>query len=178
MKFATLFSVFAATAQAQDYFFRYQGGNDITDGQRLRGNISDSTYMLTPGVTLPPHSPDDHFLRLYPNKTTDETVSLIRVETHPHPPPVPAYFGLYTSRGFPSLWRLIYTYHPKDLGPGFYKDGWLLRDGSEPDTKRLEFPDVDGGNTLAEDDDDDDDDDKEAKWRWIAVKQVINGIEK
>lgn len=59
MKFATLFSVFAATAQAQDYFFRYQGGNDITDGQRLRGNISDSTYMLTPGVTLPPHSPDD-----------------------------------------------------------------------------------------------------------------------
>ncbi|KAL2184957.1 hypothetical protein L209DRAFT_755862, partial [Thermothelomyces heterothallicus CBS 203.75] len=63
MRFAALLTAFFAAAQAEkDYFFRYSGGNDIIDHQRLRSNIS--IQHTSPGVTLPPYNPKDRKLRV------------------------------------------------------------------------------------------------------------------
>lgn len=63
MKFTALAALCATAVQATDFFFTYDGGNQITNGQRLRGNNSIDYY--SPGVTLPPYNPADRtFLSL------------------------------------------------------------------------------------------------------------------
>jgi lysophospholipase L1-like esterase len=62
MRFTTFATVCLGAVQAQaaqytDYFFRYAGGNDIINGQRLRGNNSIDFY--SPGVTHAPYNPED-----------------------------------------------------------------------------------------------------------------------
>ncbi|KAL2160177.1 hypothetical protein VTH06DRAFT_1833 [Thermothelomyces fergusii] len=166
MKFALLPAFFAA-AQATDYFFRYLGGNEIIDHQRLRGN--NSIQHFSPGVTLPPYNPQDHFLRIYPNTTEAPTappaLELLRVPTQPHPPPVPGYYGLSDAERVPDAYRLVYSYRPDDEGPGFAYRGWRLRPappaGGDPAVLRPEYPAIDGGAAAR----------GRRRWRWIAVRE-------
>ncbi|KAL2195973.1 hypothetical protein P885DRAFT_78901 [Corynascus similis CBS 632.67] len=166
MKFATVLTLFfAAAAQAdKDYFFRYKGGNDILDHQRLRSNIS--IQYASPGVTLPPYNPADHFLRLTTNATACSPAAvLIRVPTNPHPPPVAGYYGLSDREGVPDAFRLIYSYRLDEEGPGFRYTGWKLQrpgrgDSGEPGTLLLRYPIAAAGEKG-----------RKKGWKWIAVKE-------
>ncbi|KAL2175360.1 uncharacterized protein P884DRAFT_286686 [Thermothelomyces heterothallicus CBS 202.75] len=167
MRFAALLTAFFAAAQAEkDYFFRYSGGNDIIDHQRLRSNIS--IQHTSPGVTLPPYNPKDHFMRLYPNATAHPpAVALVIVPTNPHPPP-----------GVPDAYRLVYSYRPDEEGPGFKYAGWRLRPagpGSEPGTLRLRYRIGEGRATAGEGEEEAEGKGGHGKWRWIAVKEKDDG---
>ncbi|AEO61490.1 hypothetical protein MYCTH_2311687 [Thermothelomyces thermophilus ATCC 42464] len=177
MRFAALLTGFLAAAQAEkNYFFRYSGGNDIIDHQRLRSNIS--IQHTSPGVTLPPYNPKDHFMRLYPNATAHPpAVALVIVPTNPHPPPVPGYYGLSDREGVPDAYRLVYSYRLDEEGPGFKYAGWRLRPagpGSEPGTLRLRYPIGEGRAAAGEEEEEEEEEEGKGghgKWRWIAVKE-------
>lgn len=81
MKFTTFAALCLGAAQAQaaqytDYFFRYAGGNDIINGQRLRSN--NSIDFFSPGVTQPPYNPEDR-------KPIKQNPNLLSPHTTPHP---------------------------------------------------------------------------------------------
>ncbi|KAK4032575.1 hypothetical protein C8A01DRAFT_20350 [Parachaetomium inaequale] len=161
MKFTTLLTL-CATAAAQaaqtDYFFRFAGGNAIINGQRLRGNNSISYY--SPGVTRPPYNPDDHFMRLSTNASACSPAAVLTVvPTHPHPPPVPGYYGLSDKEGVPDAYRLVYTYRvAEDYGAGFRYTEWQLRRTGEAGRVLLRYPVAGGG-----------------EWKWIAVREMSGG---
>lgn len=135
----------AASAQATDYFFRFIGGNDVTNNERLR--LNNSIPYFSPGVTAAPHDPADHFSRIYVNETGPATgVFLYVVPTNPHPPPVPGYYALSGADGVPDAYRLVQTYGPDAPGTSFYYRDWdlvssdngkvLLRYGGDPYSER------------------------------------------
>jgi len=164
MKFTALAALCFTAAQAlqTDYFFRYAGGNAIIDHQRLRSNNSIDYY--SPGVTRPPYNPDDHFMRLTTNATACSPAAvLVVVPTHPHPPPVPGYYGLSDREGVPDAYRLVYTYRLDDEGPGFKYTEWALRRTAEKDTVLLRYA---GGGKEG------------GGWRWIAVREKSGDFEK
>ncbi|KAL2135135.1 hypothetical protein VTI74DRAFT_9728 [Chaetomium olivicolor] len=154
MKYTTLLILCVTAAQARtDYFFRFSGGNDVINGQRLRSNNSIDFY--SPGVTRPPYNPEDHFMRASTNATACSPAAvLIVIPTHPHPPPVPGHYGLSDREGVPDAYRLVYTYRPDDEGRGFKYTEWQLRRTNEAGRVLLRYA---GG--------------KEGEWRWIAVKE-------
>ncbi|KAK3368496.1 hypothetical protein B0H63DRAFT_565174 [Podospora didyma] len=148
------------TAQATDYFFRFVGGNTVTNGQRLRFNVS--FPIISPGVTPAPYNPDDHFARIYNNASVSPS-TLYVVPTNPHPPPVPGYYGLSGAEGVPDAYRLIQSYHPSDEGTPFLYQDWKLE------------PSCSGNGTVllryGKD--------PHGEKRWIAVKETTNsGVEK
>ncbi|KXX78187.1 Band 3 anion exchange protein [Madurella mycetomatis] len=146
-----------AIAQSNDYFFRYVGGNAVTDGERLRGNISYPYF--SPGVTPAPHNPADHFKRIYINATAPSVLYV--VATNPHPPPVPGYYGLSNSEGISDAYRLVHSFGPEREGEGFRYLGWEVRRTSD-------------GRALLRYAGDEDN-----EWRWIAVKETTNaGVDK
>lgn len=173
MKLLTLLATAAAAAQAavaapttttsKDYFFRYVGGNDVTSGQRLRTNTSASLDFLSPGVPEPPQNPDDHFMRIHANTTrcSPRTVLYV-VPTHPHPPPVPGYYGLTDREGSGAPtdgYRLVYTYRLEEQGPGFKYTEWALRGAKEGGgAKALRYAGL-----------------SDSEWSWIAVKEETLG---
>ncbi|KAK4103380.1 hypothetical protein N658DRAFT_494716 [Parathielavia hyrcaniae] len=152
---------------AADYFFRLSGSTKFPaiNNQRLRNNAS-----TTPGVTLAPYNPDDHFSRAAVANPDDPYTPLFVVPTNPHPPPVPGYYGL-TSRDVdvPDALRLVYTYRPDDEaaeGRQFYYEEWKLQRAMGrcgPNGKlMLSYRPVTGG-----------------QWRWFAVKETnMLGFEK
>ncbi|KAK3297840.1 uncharacterized protein B0H64DRAFT_393207 [Chaetomium fimeti] len=155
--FATLClgAVQAQAAQRTDYFFRFAGGNDIIDGQRLRSNNSIDFY--SPGVTQPPYNPQDHFMRLSTNATACTPSAILTVvPTKPHPPPVPGYYGLSDLEGVPDAYRLVYTYRLDDAGAGFKYTEWQLARTGEAGRVLLRYA---GGGDGGE-------------WAWIARRET------
>jgi len=145
-----------ARAQSRtDYFFRFIGGNAITDGQRLRGN--NSMRYNSPGATRSPFNPSDHFKRISTDASVPSASAVLNVvPTNPHPPPVPGYYGLSDHDGVEDAYRLVSTYRLDDEGPGFKYRAWELRK-SEGGKVLLRYSgDVDG------------------EWRWIAVRETVS----
>ncbi|KAH6620819.1 hypothetical protein B0J18DRAFT_208751 [Chaetomium sp. MPI-SDFR-AT-0129] len=168
MKFTALVALCATAVQATDYFFTYDGGNQITNGQRLRGNNSIDYY--SPGVTLPPYNSEDHFQRISTNLTTcagpQNPGTLQVVPTHPHPPPVPGYYALSDKEKVGDAYRLVYTYHADDAAESVKYKSWKLHtvgNGSRKDLASLSFE----GEGLNSGD-----------WTWVARKEVSGGFEK
>ncbi|KAK4125383.1 hypothetical protein N657DRAFT_644250 [Parathielavia appendiculata] len=154
---------FWSTAVAAEYFFRFSGSTKYPDinNQRLRSNASD-----TPGVTLAPHNPADHFSRLAVANPSDPYTPLLVVPTNPHPPPIPGYYGLSDRDGVPNALRLVYTYRPEDEGRYFNYREWHLQrllGRCGPNGRLvLSYRPVTG-----------------APWRWFAVKEKTPaGIDK
>ncbi|KAL2265290.1 hypothetical protein VTJ83DRAFT_6390 [Remersonia thermophila] len=176
---ATLTGALAAPAPAQshdarqtlqrDFFFRYVGAG-VIPSDRLRTNTSNLDF-ISPGWTLPPHSDGDHFARAYPDGpgTRCARTTLVVVPTHPHPGPVPGYYGLTDREGvFPAgeAYRLVYTYRLAEQGPGFKHTAWWYRRtqgaGDTFTRARLRYAGL-----------------PEASWRWVAVKTATPaGVEK
>ncbi|KAL2257503.1 hypothetical protein VTK26DRAFT_93 [Humicola hyalothermophila] len=153
---AALASVVAAT-QSTDYFFRYIGGNDVTEGERLRGNISYPYF--SPGVTAAPHNPEDHFNRIQIDASTPSIFYV--VPTKPHPPPVPGYYGLSNAEGVSDAYRLVYSYRPDDEGDGFLYLDWKKRRGCDGKLLLRYSGDMYKG------------------WQWLAVKETTSvGVDK
>ena len=143
-------------ATRTDYFFRYVGGGALLDQQRLRGNISFDFF--SPGAVNPPFNPADHFNRVSTNASVPSDEAILNVvPTHPHPPPVPGYYGLSDKEGIKDALRLIATYHPDTEGAGFQYTGWELRESNGPSGKVLlrYSGDADG------------------EWRWIARREKV-----
>ncbi|KAJ4302006.1 hypothetical protein N0V88_002137 [Collariella sp. IMI 366227] len=123
MKFTSLaLAALSATAVAADYFFVLTTSTKFPsiNNQRLRSNGSD-----TPGVTLAPYNPADHFNRMVVARPQDPLNALNVVPTNPHPPPVPGFYGLSSRDGVPDAYRLIYTYRPEDEGNNFPYQEWV-----------------------------------------------------
>ncbi|EAQ86825.1 hypothetical protein CHGG_08078 [Chaetomium globosum CBS 148.51] len=166
MKFTTFAALCLGAAQAQaaqytDYFFRYAGGNDIINGQRLRSN--NSIDFFSPGVTQPPYNPEDHFMRLTTNATSCTPQAILTVvPTKPHPPPVPGYYGLSDLEGIADAYRLVYTYRLDDAGAGFQYTEWRLQRTGEAGRVLLRYAG------------------KGPEWKWIAVREASapGGVEK
>ncbi|KAK5659979.1 hypothetical protein OQA88_13444 [Cercophora sp. LCS_1] len=139
-----------------NYFFRFIGGTTILDNQRLRGNVSVDS-VVSPGAVQPPFSPADHFLRLATNAIVPSANAILSVvPTHPHPPPVPGYYGLSDKEGIKDAYRLIYSYRLDDEGPGFQYKGWELRKAKESGKVLLRYSwDFDG------------------EWRWTAKRERV-----
>ncbi|KAL1838286.1 hypothetical protein VTJ49DRAFT_2826 [Mycothermus thermophilus] len=155
--------------QQRDFFFRFIGAGPIAS-DRLRTNTS-SLDFISPGWTAPPHNDADHFARLYPDgpATKCARTTLLVVPTHPHPPPVPGYYGLTDREGiFPAgdAYRLVYTYRLEEQGPGFkYTAWWFRKTQGEGDTFTRALLRYAG---LPEKD-----------WKWVAVKtETPAGVEK
>lgn len=144
---AILSAISAAAQDRTDYFFRFIGGNVIINNLRLRSNSSS-----TLGVTRSPQNPKDHFKRISidPSKP-----SLLRVvPTHPHPPPVPGYYGLSSADNVKDALRIVWSYHP-DEDPSFkYKDWDVHRSVRDRSRTLLRYAW-----------------DQDQEWRWIAVKE-------
>ncbi|KAL2116512.1 hypothetical protein VTJ04DRAFT_8680 [Mycothermus thermophilus] len=153
-----------------DFFLRFIGAGPIAS-DRLRLNTTNLDF-ISPGWTNPPHNPDDHFARLFPDgpATKCARTTLLVVPTHPHPPPVPGYYGLTDREGiFPAgeAYRLVYTYRLEEQGPDFKYTFWWFRkpekQQSDVVTRALlryaGLPD--------------------SKWRWVAIKEVTPaGVDK
>jgi hypothetical protein len=165
-----LLALLTALTEAQlprtDYFFRFLGGSPTLHNQRLRTNTS-STFISSPGAVIPPFDPGDHFRRLSSNASVPSSNAILTVvPTHPHPPPVPGYYGLSDAEGVKDAYRLISTYRVGDEGPGFKYTGWELRRQKGSGKVLLRYSgDVDG------------------EWRWIAVREGVpvfgeNGVER
>lgn len=142
-----LLGAVVAGAQRADYFFRFIGGNPIIDNLRLRSNSSS-----TVGVTRSPQNPGDHFRRISVDHSSPSLLHV--VPTHPHPPPVPGYYGLSSANNVKDAFRIVWSYHP-DEELGFnYKEWKLQRSVRNPDRTLLRYAgDIDN------------------EWRWIAVKE-------
>lgn len=151
LKSVAVFALMGAVAADEwtDYFFRFIGGNAITDGQRLRSNNSSPYY--SPGVTPPPQNPQDHFQRITVNTSSPSVLNV--VPTNPHPPPVPGYYGLSDLEGVADAYRLVYSYRLDDEGPGFRYTEWDLHRTQDGRILLRYAGDVD------------------SEWRWIAVKE-------
>ena len=162
MKTSTLTALLGAatSVSATDYFFRFVGGNCVTNAQRLRMN--NSIPFLSPGVTAAPHDPADHFARIYNNETLPQTGALLYVvPTNPHPPPVPGYYALDGQEGVPDAYRLVLTYNADGAGSSFQYQDWVLRHTADGRTLLRYGDDVDG------------------EWRWIAKREVsTTGVER
>jgi len=173
-----MLSATSATAQQDslrtDYFFRFIGGNPTIHNLRLRSNSSSS-----PGVTRSPQDPKDHFKRI--SIYSAEPSLLKVVPTHPHPPPVPGYYGLSSTSSIASngddntntnitdAFRLTWSFHP-DEDPGFrYRDWNVHRSVRDPEKILLRYNMDRNGNGKGGRDGDAD-----QEWRWIAVKEKAN----
>lgn len=179
----------AAAQRSKNYFFRYIGGNTITHAQRLRHKLSEraspeAQLFYSPGVTAPPHSDHDHFMRIYSNASvpTVQTPTLgailTVVPTKPHPPPVPGYCGLSVLDGIPDAYRLVYTYRIAEEGPGFMYRAWEFRRSSptsplpslnqtspQPSPPNGTERGEEGAILLRYAPD------PSSEWRWLAVKE-------
>jgi len=142
-------------APRTDYFFRFVGGATILDGQRLRGNSS--IEFVSPSAVNPPFNPADHFRRISINASVPSTGAILSVvPTHPHPPPVPGYYGLSDQEGVQDAYRLISTYRLDDEGSGFKYTEWELRRAKGSGKVLLRY----GG-------------DGDGEWRWIARREKV-----
>jgi hypothetical protein len=157
-----LLSVLTVLTSAQpadprtDYFFRFLGGSPTLHNQRLRDNTS-ATFISSPGAVRPPFNPADHFRRLASNASVPSSGAILTVvPTHPHPPPVPGYYGLSDAEGVRDAYRLISTYRVGDEGAGFKYTGWELRRQKGSGKVLLRY----GG-------------DADGEWRWIAVREGV-----
>jgi hypothetical protein len=68
------------------------------------------------------------YLRLSTNASSCSPAAVLTVvPTHPHPPPVPGYYGLSGKEGVPDALRLVYTYRvAEDYGAAFKYTEWYV----------------------------------------------------
>jgi hypothetical protein len=145
-----------STTSAAEHFFRITRSTKFPslNNERLRTNGSDS-----PGLTLAPHNPSDHFARVAVDNPAERVwTALLVVPTNPHPPPVKGYYGLSTRDNVSDAYRFVYTYHPEDEGQWFeYKDFVLQHvqlSRCTPPKWLLSYRPTTG-----------------APWRWFVVKE-------
>ena len=148
------------TTVLADHFFRYVGGNTVINEERLR--FSSSSSRQYPGVAPAPHSPADHFSRIYINDLSypgNSNVNKILqgVETYEPAPPVSSFYGLSPEDGVDSAYRLKRSFDVSSEGDDFLSLKW-------------ETVETANGKQLLRYLND-----EHGEWRWIAVREPASG---